>query len=253
VVGYVKTVGGGVGYDVRLRNIAGKIGEDIVDLRCFFGRISAEAVECAAERSSRIDNGLAVDLVSGECLDLGSAGMSVHIACNNAGKLALGKVSDNVERAELSCLRALVVEVCIEEDEYLIGILVLKSSGSINTGAAALVSRVARAGNKGSSREPTGLECDQLKIIALECDAGRLAAIIRAASASDYGVAEGRKLIAEPFLHDGSRLLETDEVGSVFLDSVKNSALAVVENVVAVNLGNNAEIKGANFKCGAHF
>ncbi len=253
MVGNIKTVCGGVGYYVGLGDIAGEIGEDVVDLRCLFCSVSAEAVEGAAEGCGRVDNGLAVDLVCGESLDLGGIGMRVHITRDDAGKMLFGKVSDNVKRAELSCLAALVVEVGVEEDEDLIRILMLESSGGINAGASALVSRVARAGNEGCCREPAGLECDQLKVIALECDASCFTAVILASAATDYGIAEGSKFIAEPFLHHGSSFLETDDVGSVFLDRVKNSALTVVENVVAVNLGNNAEIKGANFKCGAHF
>ena len=253
MVGDVEAVCGGVGYDVGLGGVARKIGEDIVDLGCSFCGVLAKAVEGAAEGRSRIDNGLAVDLVSGEGVDLGSAGDGVHIARDDAGKLLLGEVSDNVERAELSCLRALVVEVGVEEDEDLIGILVLESSGGVNAGASALISRVARAGDEGSSGEPTGLERDQLKIVALEGNAGRLTSVILSASATDYGVAERSQLSAEPLLHRRSNLLKSDDIGRIFLDGICNSTLTVEEDIVAVNLCDNAQIKCTNFDFGAHF
>lgn len=253
MVGYVKTVSGGIGYDVGLGDIAGKIGEDIVDLRSFFCGVFAKAVEGAAEGCGSVDNGLAVDRVSGESLDLGSAGVSVHIARDDAGQVLFGKVSDNVKRTELSSLRALVIEVGVEEDEDLVGILMLESSRGVNAGASALVSRIARAGNEGSSREPTGLKCDQLEIIALESDAGCFAAVVRTASAAHYGVAERGKLVAEPLLHRRSSLLKSDNVGGVLFDGICNSTLAVVEDIVAVNIGDNAQIKCTNFDFGAHF
>ena len=143
MVGYVKPICGGVGYNVGLGDIAGKIGEDVVDLRCLFCCVSAKAVERAAKGCGGVDDGLAVDRVCCECLNLGSAGMSVHIAGDNAGKMLFGKVSDNVKCTELSCFTAFVVEVGIEEDEYLIGILMLEGGRGIYSGTGALVCCIA--------------------------------------------------------------------------------------------------------------
>ena len=134
MVGDVDAFYGLIGENEGFRNVAGKACEDIVDLRHLFGRVLAKAVECAAYALCSVDNGSAAELVCGKRFDLGSAGVSVHIARDDDGKTLLGEVSDNVKSTELSCLGALMVEVSIEEDEELFGIVILESCGGIFSG-----------------------------------------------------------------------------------------------------------------------
>ena len=115
VVGDIEPVLGCVGYNVRLRDIAGEICEYVIDLLRVFGSIMTESVEGSANGCGSVDHGSAIELISCERLDLGSSGICVHVARDDDGKLLLREISYNVERAELACFRALVVEVGVEE------------------------------------------------------------------------------------------------------------------------------------------
>ena len=245
MVGNIHAVYALIGYDEGFVQVALTVGEDIVDLG--EGLATAEIMEGTAQVRGSVHNAHAV---LGEDLNLGCVGKRIEIACHDEFLGTVGNILDDLERAQQTCRLALMVKVSVIEPERLLAVVMLQKCRGAHTGTARLVTAVAGAGHVRLCGKPEGIQRDQLKGILFECNSGGFAVIVLISAASDNGIIG--QMVAQESAHMGIALLETDQVGLIGIDALKNAVGAVIKHIDAVTLVIDTKIKGKNLDFGRH-